>query len=81
MTPRNLTEGEGDRVRDTGAQGSERERAGREGEGEVGSLPGVEKEGEEPKPVSSCHHPELSSASEPQLEQKYLSLLNLQLTP
>lgn len=79
MTPRNLTEGEGDRVRDTGAQGSERERAGREGE--VGSLPGVEKEGEEPKPVSSCHHPELSSASEPQLEQKYLSLLNLQLTP
>lgn len=29
----------------------------------------MEKEGEEPKSVSSCHHPELSSASEPRLEK------------
>lgn len=36
---------------------------------EVGSLPGVEKEGEEPRTVSSCHHPELSSAAEPRLEK------------
>lgn len=52
-----------------------------EGRGVGWTLPGVEKEGEEPKAVSSCHHPELSSASEPQLKQKYLSLLNPQLTP
>lgn len=69
MTSRNATET--DRARDTRA---ERERAGE------WTLPGVEK-GEEPKAVSSCHHPELSLASEPQPERKYLSLLNPQLTP
>lgn len=60
-------------------QGKERERE-TEREREW-TLPGVEKEREEPKAVSSCHHPELSLASEPQPEQKYLSLLNPQLTP
>lgn len=76
MTPRNMTER--DRVRDTGLK-AERER---EVGVVVGTLPGVEREGEEPKTVSSCHHPELSSASEPALEKKKnnLSLLNLQLT-
>lgn len=78
MTARYVTEG--DRVRDTTAQGRKRERKRERAMGE-GALPGVEKEGEEPKTVSSCHHPELSSASEPRLEQKYLSLLNLRLTP
>lgn len=53
MTQRHMTEG--DRARDA------RLKAAREG---VGVLPGVEKEGEEPKTVGSCHHPELSSASE-----------------
>lgn len=60
--------------RETPWQSEERER------GEWTS-PDVEKEGEKPKAVSSCHHPELSSASEPQPEQKYLSLLNPPLTP
>lgn len=55
MTQRHMTEG--DRARDA------RLKAAREGGG-VGVLPGVEKEGEEPKTVGSCHHPELSSASE-----------------
>lgn len=36
------------------------------------TLPSV-KEGEEPKTVSTCHHPELSSASEPLLEKHPLS--------
>lgn len=62
---------ERDRARDTlVAEGSERwgeEEEEREGGEET--LPGVEKEGEEPKSVSSCHHPELSSASLPQPEK------------
>lgn len=75
VTQRHMTEG--DRARDA------RLKAAREGGG-VGVLPGVEKEGEEPKTVGSCHHPELSSASELRLgkkKKKSLSLLNLQLTP
>lgn len=77
MTSRNATET--DRARDMRAERErERESGGWGGEW---TLPGVEKEGEEPNAVSSCHHPELGSASEPPPEQKCLSLLNPQLTP
>lgn len=58
-------------------QGREREGGGA---GEW-TLPGVEKEGEEPKAVSSCQQAELSWASEPQPEQKHLSVPNPRLTP
>lgn len=73
MTFRNATET--DRARDTRAE-RERERGGGEW-----TLPGVEEGGEEPKAVSSCHHPELSSASQPRPEQEFLSLPSPQFTP
>lgn len=80
----------GEEGRDSQEDDRERERE-RETRGEEGILPAVEEEREEPETVGSCHHPELSSASEPQrlraseprLEKikKNLSILNPQLTP
>lgn len=65
MTPRNMTQG--DRVRDTVLKAVRVREKG----GWGGALPGVEKEGEEPKTVKLLSsHPELSSATEPWPEKK-----------
>lgn len=57
---------ERDRVRETGLKAArERER-----EREEGTLPAVEKQGEKPKPVGSCHHPELSQPQSLGLKKK-----------
>ena len=71
-TPKNMTEDrQGGRQSTEGSQGGRTAAVGEEEEEEEEEdfTWRGEKEGKEPRTVSSCHHPELSSASEPWLEK------------